>query len=222
MSFDLNNYVDVAERIRTFRERHPEGSLQPANIDHPYTIETIDGRTFIVYVACAYRSPDDTRPGIGCAWEPFPGLSPFVKNSELQNAETSAWGRAIVACLAADTQKIATVNDVRNRQAEQPQTKPAVAKPVVTKPNPIAGQMETATARGVNKAQKTYINKTATVVAERLGMTVDDLMINLCGVTVDELKGDSAQQVIQNLTKAKEHPESIIVDDQTGRVVVNG
>jgi hypothetical protein len=140
-----------------------------------------------------------------------------VKNSELQNAETSAWGRAIVACLAADTQKIATANDVRNRQAEQTQTKPVVAKP-----NPTAGQMETATARGVNKAQKTYINKTASVVAERLGMTVDELMINLCGVTVDELKGDSAQQVIQNLTKAKENPESIIVDDQTGRVVVNG
>ena len=220
MSFDLNNYVDVAERIRTFRDRHPEGSLQPANIDRPYTIETIDGRTFIVYVACAYRSPEDTRPGIGCAWEPFPGTSPFVKNSELQNAETSAWGRAIVACLAADTQKIATVNDVRNRQAEQPQTKPVVEKPVATKPNPV--DVPTQTVRGVNKAQKTYINKTATVVAERLGMTVDDLMINLCGVTVDELKGDSAQQVIQNLTKAKEHPESIIVDDQTGRVVVNG
>lgn len=216
MSFDLNNYVDVAERIRTFRDRHPEGSLQPANIDRPYTIETIDGRTFIVYVACAYRSPEDTRPGIGCAWEPFPGTSPFVKNSELQNAETSAWGRAIVACLAADTQKIATVNDVRNRQAEQPQTKPAVA----TKPNPV--DVPTQTVRGVNKAQKTYINKTASVVAERLGMTVDDLMINLCGVTVDELKGDSAPQVIQNLTKAKENPESIIVDDETGRVVVNG
>jgi hypothetical protein len=221
MSFDLNNYVDVAERIRTFRDRHPDGSLQPANIDRPYTIETIDGRTFIVYVACAYRSPDDTRPGIGCAWEPFPGLSPFVKNSELQNAETSAWGRAIVACLAADTQKIASANDVRNRQAEQPQTKPVVAKPnPVAKPNDVASP--TQTVRGVNKAQKTYINKTATVVAERLGMTVDDLMINLCGVTVDELKGDSAQQVIQNLTKAKENPDAIIVDDQTGRVVVNG
>lgn len=215
MSFDLNNYVDVAERIRTFRERHPEGSLQPANIDRPYTIETIDGRTFIVYVACAYRSPEDTRPGIGCAWEPFPGTSPFVKNSELQNAETSAWGRAIVACLAADTQKIATINDVRNRQAEQPQT-----KPVATKANHV--DVPTQTARGVNKAQKTYIHKTASVVAERLGMTVDDLMVNLCGVTVDELKSDSAPQVIQNLTKAKENPESIIVDDETGRVVVNG
>lgn len=215
MSFDLSTYVDVAERIRAFRERHPEGSLQPANIDHPYTIENIDGRTFIVYVACAYRSPDDTRPGIGCAWEPFPGTSPFVKNSELQNAETSAWGRAIVACLAADTQKIATANDVRNRQAEQSQTKPVGATS-----NDLASA--TQTARGVNKAQKTYINKTASVVAERLGMSVDDLMVNLCGVTVDELKGDSAQQVIQNLTKAKENPESIIVDDQTGRVVVNG
>ena len=34
------------------------------------------------------------------------------------NAETSAWGRAIIAVLAADTQKIASAEEVRNRQSE--------------------------------------------------------------------------------------------------------
>ena len=112
--FSLDGYVDVAERIRTFKEKHPDGSLQPIE----WKIVDVDGHTFIVYQAAAYRTADDTRPGIGTAWEPFPGKTSYTKDSELQNAETSAWGRAIVAALAADTQKIASAEEVRNRQAD--------------------------------------------------------------------------------------------------------
>lgn len=118
--FDNADYVDVAARIAEFRAKHPDGSLQPADIARPYTVETIDGRAYIVYVAAAYRTPDDPRPGIGAAWEPFPGQTNFTRNSELQNAETSAWGRAIVAALAADTKRsVASAEEVRNRQAER-------------------------------------------------------------------------------------------------------
>lgn len=118
--FDNSDYVDVAARIVEFRTKHPDGSLQPADPLNPYRVENIDGRTFIVYTAAAYRSPDDPRPGMGVAWEPFPGQTNFTKNSELQNAETSAWGRAIVAALAADTKRsIASAEEVRNRQAER-------------------------------------------------------------------------------------------------------
>lgn len=120
MSFQLDDsYVDVPARIREFRQKYPEGDLQP--IDHPspfHGIITIGGQTFVAYTACAYRTPDDPKPGIGCAWEPVPGLTPYTRNSELQNAETSAWGRAIVAALAADAKKIATSDDVQRRQAE--------------------------------------------------------------------------------------------------------
>lgn len=120
MAIDLTNYRSVPERIAEFREKHPDGSLQPLNPAQPYTIEVIDGATFIVYAAVAHRGPNDKRPGIGIAWEPFPGKTPYTRDSELQNAETSAWGRAIVATLASDTQKgIATAEDVRNRQADQ-------------------------------------------------------------------------------------------------------
>lgn len=112
----LGDYVDVAERIRLFREKYPDGSLQPANPAEPYRIVDMGEATFVVYVACAYRSPDDPRPGIGCAWEPFPGRTPYTKNSELMVAETSAWGRAIVACLAADSKKVASLDEVRARR----------------------------------------------------------------------------------------------------------
>jgi hypothetical protein len=115
----LVDYVDVAQRIREFREKYPEGSLQPLNLEQPFEICTIGDRTFIVYVAAAYRTPDDTRPGVGIAWEPFPGGTPYTRNSELQNAETAAWGRAIVAALAGDTKKIASRDEVTYRQAER-------------------------------------------------------------------------------------------------------
>lgn len=118
-----DGYNEVADRVKEFRAKHPEGSLQPANLDKPYEVLTIGDKTFIVYAAAAYRTPDDPRPGIGLAYEPFPGPTNFTRDSELQNAETSAWGRAIVAVLAADAKKIASADEVRNRQAGQP--KPA-------------------------------------------------------------------------------------------------
>lgn len=116
------DYIDVATRLVEFREKYPDGSLQPAVIEKPYSIEDIGGQTYIVVVAAAYRNADDTRPGIGMAYELFPGRTPYTRGSELQNAETSAWGRAIVAALAADTKKgIASAEEVRNRQAEREQ-----------------------------------------------------------------------------------------------------
>lgn len=115
----LGGYVDVAARMAEFRAKYPNGGLRPADITTPYKIETVGDRTFIVVVAAAFRSPDDPIPGIGMAWEQFPGRTPYTRDSELQNAETSAWGRAIVATLAADTKKIASAEEVRNRMADR-------------------------------------------------------------------------------------------------------
>lgn len=114
------DYVDVASRLVEFRTKHPEGSLQPARRETPFEVIEIGDAKFIVYGAAAYRTPDDPRPGIGYAYEPVPGKTPYTRNSELQNAETSAWGRAIQAALAADARKgIASQDEVRNRRAEQ-------------------------------------------------------------------------------------------------------
>ncbi|SEN88727.1 hypothetical protein [Nonomuraea pusilla] len=117
-----SDYNEVATRIVDARKKYPEGSFQPVDPANPYKVETIDDKTFIVYTAAFYRNADDTKPGIGVAWEPFPGLTSFTRNSELQNAETSAWGRALIAALAADSKKgIATSLEVRNRDAERQQ-----------------------------------------------------------------------------------------------------
>jgi hypothetical protein len=116
MSF-MNDYVDVAERIRTFREKYPNGSLQQVSLQF---IE-FAGKSWVVYTAAAYRTPDDLTPGHGTAWEPVPGKSNFTRDSEVQNVETSAWGRAIIAVLVADGGKrIASRQEVQHKAPETP------------------------------------------------------------------------------------------------------
>lgn len=111
------NYVEVQDRIVEFREKYPDGSLQS---DPPEWVR--DGKGELVGVtlrSSAFRSPDDVRPGHGTAYEPFPGKTPYTKGSEVMNAETSAWGRALIAVGAADAKKgIASANEVRNRQSD--------------------------------------------------------------------------------------------------------
>jgi hypothetical protein len=103
-------YVEVHERIRAFYDKHPEGSLQ----GHWHVAE-VGGDTLIVYRAEAFRTPQDERPGIGFATEPYPGKTSFTRDSELMNAETSAWGRAIAALGFEVHRGIASASEVRNR-----------------------------------------------------------------------------------------------------------
>ncbi len=110
---DLSDYQEVPDRIRAFFEQYPEGSLQRKE----WHLEQVGEQTFVVYTALAYRTPDDKRPAHGTAWEPMPGTTPYTRNSELMNAETSAWGRALVA-LGFAAKKIASAEEVRNRSAE--------------------------------------------------------------------------------------------------------
>ena len=96
------DYIDVASRIVEFREKFPDGNLSQVSLEF---LSDFGGKDWVVYTAAAYRSPEDTNPGIGTAWEPVPGPTRFTRDSEVQNAETAAWGRAMVAALAVDTKK---------------------------------------------------------------------------------------------------------------------
>jgi hypothetical protein len=107
------NYNDVASRIAEFREMYPTGSLRQLDLQ----FLTFGGKDWVVYTAAAYRSPDDACPGIGTAWEPVPGKTPYTRDSEVMVAETSAWGRALIATLAVDSKKgIASADEISNRQ----------------------------------------------------------------------------------------------------------
>ncbi len=119
MSYDLGDYVEVKDRLATFKKDWPDGRLESE-------VVTTGFAGFVAVKAYAYRTPNDTTPGTGLAWEPVPGLTPYTKNSELQNAETSAWGRALIAAQIADASAgIASADEVRNsvgRQSEAPRS----------------------------------------------------------------------------------------------------
>jgi hypothetical protein len=185
----MKDYVEVAERIRIFREKYPEGSLQPMNLEKPYEIVTVGEKTFIVYFAAAYRTPDDQRPGIGSAWEPVPGATSFTRLSELMVCETSAWGRAIVAVLAADAKKVATIDEVRNR-AEAP-VRAVAPKPIakVVAPKPSADEPQEWVAPKQVIVEQTEKNEASihaiAELAKQAGIASKEEMREYCSMVID-------------------------------------
>jgi hypothetical protein len=194
--FDMSNYVDVAERIRRFKEAFPQGSLRPLNPEEPYRIEVIGERTFIVYIAAAYRHPEDTNPGVGVAWETFPGQTPYTRDSELMNAETSAWGRAIKASLAAsDEPKIASANEVRNRQgsSDAPSTGGKLA----------------------------FVKRTADSIAAKHDTTAAALFQDLFQTMPDGLDDDGLSNMMDSLMLIKRGQIKIVKDSESHLWVID-
>ena len=105
--FDMKDYVPVNERIDQFYQSFPHGSLQSE------IVELTEKRVTIR--ASAYRTPDDPRPGTGHSSLDIPGSTPYTRGSEIENAETSAWGRAIAALGFEVKRGVASAEEVRNK-----------------------------------------------------------------------------------------------------------
>jgi len=106
----LDNYVDVPHRIKLFYEKYPEGSLQ---MDPDLQFQTVGDQVIVIGRAYAYRNPLDEKPGVGTAQEYLPGKTNFTRGSEIQNLETSCWGRAIGALGIGIDKAIATKEEVQ-------------------------------------------------------------------------------------------------------------
>lgn len=105
----LENYVDVPHRIKLFYEKYPNGSLQ---MDPNLKFQQVGDQMIVIGTALAFRTPDDPRPGVGTAQEYLPGKTNFTRGSEIQNLETSCWGRAIGALGIGIDKSIATKEEV--------------------------------------------------------------------------------------------------------------
>jgi len=199
------DYIDVATRIADFRAKYPNGSLRPYNPSEPIKVITIEGKTYLQYVAVAYRSPEDIVPGIGVAWELFPGKTPFTRDSEAMVAETSAWGRAIVAALSADTKKgIASAEEVAAAKARQ--SKPAQSYTPSETPERFSGspvQDQTVNNEALEGKQLQRIG----ILRSELGLTDEvfyDRIEKLYGViSSKDLTKTQANDLISKLTSAK-------------------
>ena len=140
---DLGNYVDVSSRLRLALEQWPEVRVQASRPE----LVTVGDRTFVSVTASVWRTPDDPLPAVATAWEPFPGRTPYTKDSEMMNAETSAVGRALGLAGIGIGLSIASANEIRARLTgdDEPDDRPPAGPPARTvRPggNPAtAGQM---------------------------------------------------------------------------------
>lgn len=110
--FDLGDYVEVRERIRVFYDRFGDGRL----VTYRYELTSDpDDKPKVIVEAHAYRTPDDPHPGRGLSWMYLPGTTNYTRGSELENVETSAWGRAIASLGILVDRSVASANEVRNK-----------------------------------------------------------------------------------------------------------
>ena len=179
MAFNMADYKDVADRVAEFSAKYPEGSLQ-SDLTPLYFGDVLVGWLCRAY---AYRTPSDERPGVGHAVEPVPGKTPYTRDSEAMNAETSAWGRAIIA-LGFSTKKIASRQEVEARQHSG-------ATSVEGTPKPKRTQAKEASAAEPASANGTYATeaqrKRLFALAKEHGVSTPDLR-----VIVDDITGQGS------------------------------
>lgn len=111
---NLGDYVDVPTRFRLALDKWPELRV----IEEPAKVIAIGDRTFISVTVKVYRDLLDLLPCVATAWEPFPGTTPYVRNSEMMNCSTSALGRALGMMIPFG--KMASFEEVQNRQNDTP------------------------------------------------------------------------------------------------------
>lgn len=110
----LEGYVDVSARLHAFSKEFPGGRV----FTEDWGVESLpNGDSFVWVKAMASRFAGDPLPGVGMAWEQTPGTTEFTYGSELQNAEASAWGRAIRSVIIEQSGPIASKDEVQLRQA---------------------------------------------------------------------------------------------------------
>jgi hypothetical protein len=117
----FEDYVPVAERLEKFYERFPDGRITTQIVEH--NLES----GFVLMRAEVYRSPDDaSAAATGHAFE-VRGESYVNKTSYVENAETSAVGRAL-AMLGFEVKRgIASREELQKTARMQATTPPASA-----------------------------------------------------------------------------------------------
>jgi hypothetical protein len=137
MSFDMSNYTTVNDRLLELFAKYPEARIQNSE---PRVV-LFDGREWWLVTTKVWRDPADPLPVIASAAEPK-GSTPYTRDSEMMNAETSAIGRAILLIGGIGIKPgggMASRNEVQNRQtADKPRENVAQLAGPRTFPNKFA------------------------------------------------------------------------------------
>ena len=123
----MDNYVDVATRLKIAFERWPELRIQET---HREVVEMPDKTCFIRCVVTIWRTADDPIPIIASACEVYPGRTPYTKTSESEVGYTSAIGRGLAMAGIGANKSIASRDEIQAAQSRQPTAQLAPVVPL--------------------------------------------------------------------------------------------
>ena len=111
MAYNIEDYIEVKDRIEKLYQDYPNASIQTE------IIELTDKR--VTVKASVYTNPEDPIPTTGHSYMNIPGTTNFTRGSELENTETSAVGRAIALMGYEVKKSIASRDEVASKQVEE-------------------------------------------------------------------------------------------------------
>lgn len=195
MAFSLDNYVDVATRLRLAFDKYPNLRIQETARE---VIEMPDKSCFIRCTVTVWRDGTDLIPSIATACELYPGRTPYTKNSENEVGFTSALGRALGYMGFGIANAIATRDEVQAAQSRE-STQLAPVVPIKDFEQPFGDTSDTK--QYATPKQRGMIR--ALSFEKKLGTT--ELLLHINKVTgsafssIEALSKNEASQVIESL-----------------------
>ena len=113
----MDNYVDVATRLKWAFEKYPDLRIQET---HREVIEMPDKSCFIRCVVTIWRTADDQIPVVASACELYPGKTSFQRYSESECGFTSAVGRALAYAGFSGNKSLASLDEITSAKGRQP------------------------------------------------------------------------------------------------------
>ena len=189
MAFNIDNYVDVPTRLKDALNKHPNLRIQETAAE---VVTMPDGSTFYRCTVTVWRDEADPIPAIATAAEPYPGKTPYTKNSEFMVGMTSALGRALGYMGFGISKSIASRNEIEARQdPKKPDAQIA----------PIRRETSTSHPKGASQKQVYFIKSLAKGAGFDEAALHDYIAVTLNSdaVTLETLSPEQATQVIDAL-----------------------
>jgi hypothetical protein len=129
----LRDYNEVADRVAQFNEDYEAGRIVTSIVAHQVNVDEVVDRKrndrsyrqplasgYVVVRAEVYRGAEDTLPaGTGHSWMLVPGTTQYTRDSELENAETSAIGRALATLGYYAKGQFASTQEIRAKKGNE-------------------------------------------------------------------------------------------------------
>ena len=129
-----SGYIEVKDRIEAFYAKHPEGAIRTNIFDYREDV--------VIVTAECFANREDTLPiGTGSSALKIPGGTPYTKDSELENAETSAVGRAIAMAGFEVKRSVASADEIRMKERGIPEAVETEAEKIKREIREIAESM---------------------------------------------------------------------------------